>query len=69
MDDSLSFRLFSFPLVISLAILPHDYHLYTINAAQFQEKLFGIQRGNQNPYIEDDQTTQWPKEKGQKDKQ
>ena len=21
------------------------------------------QRGNQNPYIEDEQTTQWPKEK------
>jgi hypothetical protein len=26
-------------------------------------------RGNQNPYIEEEQTTQWPKEKGQKDKQ
>jgi hypothetical protein len=26
-------------------------------------------RGNQNPYIEDEQTTQWPKEKVQKDKQ
>jgi len=25
--------------------------------------------GNQNPYIEDEQTTQWPKEKVQKDKQ
>jgi hypothetical protein len=22
--------------------------------------------GNQNPYIEEEQTTQWPKEKGQK---
>ena len=27
------------------------------------------QRGNQNPYIEEEQTTQWPKEKLQKDKQ
>jgi hypothetical protein len=27
------------------------------------------QRGNQNPYIEEKQTTQWPKEKVQKDKQ
>ena len=27
------------------------------------------QRGNQNQNIEDDQTTQWPKEKIQKDKQ
>jgi hypothetical protein len=25
-------------------------------------------RGNQNPYIEDEQTTQWPKEEVQKDK-
>ena len=28
-----------------------------------------IPKGNQNPYIEEEQTTQWPKEKGQKDKQ
>jgi hypothetical protein len=27
------------------------------------------QRGNQNPYIEEEQTTQWSKEKAQKDKQ
>jgi len=27
------------------------------------------QRGNQNPYIEEEQTTKWPKEKIQKDKQ
>jgi hypothetical protein len=27
------------------------------------------QRGNQNPYIEEEQTTQWPKVKVQKDKQ
>jgi hypothetical protein len=27
------------------------------------------QRGSQNPYTEEEQTTQWPKEKGQKDKQ
>ena len=27
------------------------------------------QRGNQNPYMEEKQTTQWPKEKVQKDKQ
>jgi hypothetical protein len=25
-------------------------------------------RGNQNPYIEEEQTTHWPKEKGQKKK-
>jgi len=27
------------------------------------------QKGNQNQFIEAGQTTQWPKEKGQKDKQ
>jgi LysM repeat protein len=27
------------------------------------------QKGNQNPYIKEEQTTQWPKEKVQKDKQ
>ena len=27
------------------------------------------QRGNQNPHIEEEQTTPWPKEKLQKDKQ
>ena len=27
------------------------------------------QRGNQNPYIEEKQTTQWPEEKLQKDKE
>jgi hypothetical protein len=28
-----------------------------------------IPKGNQYPYIEEEQTTQWPKEKVQKDKQ
>ena len=33
------------------------------------EEFEDTKRGNQNPYIEEEQTTQWPKEKGQKDKQ
>ena len=32
-------------------------------------RVLRYQRGNQNPYIEEEQKTQWPKEKGQKDKQ
>ena len=32
-------------------------------------RVWRYQRGNQNPYIEEEQTTQWPKEKEQKDKQ
>jgi hypothetical protein len=32
-------------------------------------KVWRYQRGNQNPYIEEEQTAEWPKEKVQKDKQ
>ena len=32
-------------------------------------RVWRYQRGNQNPYIEEEQTAQWPKEKVQKDKQ
>jgi len=32
-------------------------------------RVWRYQRGNHNPYIEEEQTTQWPKEKVQKDKQ
>ena len=32
-------------------------------------RVWRCQRGNQNPYIEEEQTTQWSKEKVQKDKQ
>jgi hypothetical protein len=32
-------------------------------------RVWRYQRGNQKPYIEEEQTTQWPKEKAQKDTQ
>jgi hypothetical protein len=32
-------------------------------------RVWRYQRGNQNPYIEEEQTTKWPKEKVQNDKQ
>jgi hypothetical protein len=32
-------------------------------------RVWRYQRGNQNPYIEEEQTTHWPTEKAQKDKQ
>ena len=32
-------------------------------------RVWRYQRGNQNSWIEEEQTTQWPKEKGPKDKQ
>jgi len=34
-----------------------------------EEEFEDTKRSNQNPYIEEEQTTQWPKEKVQKDKQ
>jgi hypothetical protein len=35
----------------------------------FMKKSLKIPKGNQNPYIEEEQTTQWLKDKVQKDKQ
>ena len=35
----------------------------------FVRRVWRYQRGNQNPYIEEEHTTQWPKENLQKDKQ
>jgi hypothetical protein len=35
------------------------------NVVTVQRRVWRYQRGNQNPYIEEEQTTQWPKEKGQ----
>jgi hypothetical protein len=32
-------------------------------------KVWRYQRGNKNPYIEEEQTTQWSKEKVEKDKE
>jgi len=38
-------------------------------ARLFKKSLKIPKGGNQNPYVEEEQTTQWPKEKVQKDKQ
>jgi hypothetical protein len=35
---------------------------------QYIRRVWRYQRGNHNPYIEEEQTTQWPKEIVQKDK-
>ena len=35
---------------------------------RYTRRVWRYQRGNQNPYIEEEQTTQLPKEKVQKDK-
>ena len=45
------------------------HYLFTCFHAEIVKRVWRYQRGNQNPYIEEEQTTQWPKEKVQKDKQ
>ena len=49
--------------MISFKVL-HNYLIY-----YYKKSLKISKGGNQNPYIEEEQTTQWPKEKVQKDKQ
>ena len=41
----------------------------TQNTETFYKRVLRYQKGNQNPQIEEEQTTQWSKEKGQKEKQ
>ena len=44
-------------------------HLFDTKSTLVITRVWRYQRGNQNPQIEKEQTTQWLKEKGQKDKQ
>jgi len=44
-------------------------HLVLRHCFMQTRRVWRYQRGNQNPYIEEEQTTQWPKGKVQKDKQ
>jgi hypothetical protein len=43
--------------------------LVTFYLLIYVRRVWRYQRGNQNPYIEEEQTNQWPKEKVPKDKQ
>jgi hypothetical protein len=45
--------------------MSYDIYIYVWKL----RRVWRYQRGNQNPYIEEEETTQWPKEKVQKDKQ
>ena len=46
------------------------FSLFTVFEYEFlARRVWRYQRGNQNPYIEEEQTTQWRREKVQKDKQ
>ena len=47
-----------------------SYYEAILNILQYYVRsVWRYQRDNQNPYIEEEQTIQWPKEKVQKDKQ
>ena len=62
---------------VDLRLLIIHWHLQTVLALKWLQpsihvlirRVWRYQRGNQNPYIKEEQTTQWPKEKVQKDKQ
>ena len=47
----------------------NQYWIYTTPIMSIARRVWRYQRGNQNPYIEEEQTTQWQKKKEQKDKQ
>jgi hypothetical protein len=75
-DRCLSFCPFSFKSSYIQIIQTYVYlnHMRTSENVYmliniYVRRVWRYQKGNQNPYIEEEQTTQWPKEKGQKDKQ
>jgi hypothetical protein len=58
---------FFFP---NLTVRTMSFTNWGLHFVQFSiRRVWRYKRGNQNPYIEEEQTTQWPKEKVQKDKQ
>ena len=63
--DEINFPIVSYPFVcINIPVTPpYGYLIF-----QYR-RVCKYQSGNQNPYIEEEQTTQWTKEKVQKDKQ
>ena len=55
---------------ITLVVNSRKFRIAEHNIERDNKKSLKIPKGgNQNPYIEEEQTTQWPKEKVQKDKQ
>jgi hypothetical protein len=55
-------------LFVHLRFTDSDY-LFDIFKLFLLRRILKYQRGNQNPYIEEEQTTQWSNENKQKDKQ
>ena len=48
---------------------PKEVDIFWAQSNISLRRVWRYQRGNHNPYIEEEQTTQWPKETVQKDKQ
>ena len=61
------FNRFCNVFALYLPVKNHNY--FNKNKPDWLRRVWRYQRGNQNPYIEEEQTTQWSKEKVQKDKQ
>ena len=60
----------NYHICILPACIYHTCRLRTLIAiTHVGRRVRRYQRGNRNPYIEEEQTTQWPKEKVQKEKQ
>ena len=63
--DEINFPIVSYPFVcINIPVVPPYRCLIFQN--NITQKSLKIPKGNQNPYIEEEQTTQWPNEKGTK---
>jgi len=67
MWDIWNIKIYTFTLGMDNCLVIHLY-IFT-KCKNNGRRVWRYQRSNQNPYIEEEQTTQWPKEKTQKDKQ
>jgi hypothetical protein len=61
--------LFSSWVFVTLCSLMCFYDFLQSCLSKLLRRVWRYQRGNHNPYIEDEYATQWPKEYGQKDRQ
>jgi hypothetical protein len=65
-----SFSLCLLAIVLSvLTSFEYPFSIFKEQHEPYLRRVWRYQRGNQKPYMEKEQTTQWPKEKVQKDKQ
>ena len=67
-DEELKFSILR--SVLELSSIRYGWQIYCGNTTlniRYTRRVWRYQRGNQNPYIEEEQTTQWPKEKIQKE--